>query len=553
MKKHMLESRKTGWMTCCFLLTILMLGTLTSYSTQAGNAPSASSPGLLDSVSVGPLVKLSRPRLAFQTSEQTGVYLPLLIHASTQGSPSPTPQPTPQPTPGPTPGPTATPPPPGLGNSFFLPYLFDGDAQATDGPYIVVDANNGVHIAYAAYTSDGNGKRMAYYTYCASNCTTDSQFSDPVALGDKVDHVNLGVDPAGHPRLLWFGPGLSGEPLTAIYYAECNTSCTAAGNWTVTPVVKMDTTLAHSSQFFGVDPQGHPGFVYYDDYLPHKNTFYRFCKASCTDVDNWLEVSLADALPESDRELRGLSLAFASTGEPRIAAAFTDYTANDPPTYLIYMECSTDCQTMSVGAAFDLRYCKICNDTGGYFNLQLDNFNQPRLALYTGGIQNVPPQLEANRLYYLYCNTACGDPSSSVWYGYYLNLAPGVGPGVDLAMDASNRPRMTFEDASQGLIYAYCTGSCESDSPAWQILLADSSADLDLSEPIPPIPPCAVAGWFTGQRTSLALDSAGNPRVVFDAEHWQGLNPITNPPGEPGCPGFRMDQINARFTIFNQP
>ena len=76
---------------------------------------------------------------------------------------------------------------------------------------------------------------------------------------------------------------------------------------------------------------------------------------------------------------------------------------------------------------------------------------------------------------------------------------------------------------------------------------------LDVTEPVPPMPPCAVAGWFTGKRSSLAFDPSGNPRIAFDAEHWQGLDPVTNPPGSPGCSGFHQDQINARVALFNQP
>ncbi len=540
MKTNIHLPEKTFYITGCFLIMgiVGLLLASTVYNTRAETPPAGSPPGRLSPLSVGPLVSFGEMRLASPDFGNTRVFLPLLVKSGDGGLPTPTPPPPPQ----------------GQYSSFFLPYNVNGEAQATDGPSVSVDANNGVHVAYAAYTSNAAGKRPVYYTYCAANCTGVSAFSAPVLLGDKVDHVNLGLDPAGHPRLLWIGPDVSGAALTAIYYAECNGSCTSAGNWAVTTLVKMDTTLAHNSRFFGVDPQGHPGFVYYNGDQYYHNTYYRFCKASCTNAANWSEVALADIFPQSDRELGGISLAFASDGLPRIAAAFTDYTVGvTPSTYLIYIECGVDCQTESIGGAFDLRYCLLCNDTGGYFNLRLDKLDRPRLALYTGGIQNPSPTLEANRLYYIYCNNNCRDNSIADWAGYYLGLTPGIGQGVDLALDSSGQPRVSFEDASQGLQYAFCTGSCETNLPAWQILLVNSSANLDLTEPVPALPPCTVEGWFTGKRSSLALDTSGNPRIAFDAEHWQGLNPVTNPPGSPGCPGFQMDEVNARFTSFSQP
>ncbi|MCL4562736.1 MAG: hypothetical protein M1281_19255 [Chloroflexi bacterium] len=532
-------------MTCYFLIAGMVLGVLLSftvYGTQANTPISANPPVRLAPLSLGPLVLLGESHLTGQAGGGNKVFLPMLTGSGNPGLPTPTPQP------------TATPPPQNQSSSFFLPYDVNGDAQATDGPSVAIDANNGVHVAYAAYTSNASGQRPVYYTYCASNCTSVFHFSTPILLGDKVDHVNLALDPAGHPRLLWIGSDTSGVALDAIYYAECNASCTSVGSWAVTTLVKMDTTLPHNSRFFGVDPQGHPGFVYYNGDQYYHNTYYRFCKTSCTNPANWSEVPLANIFPESDRELRGISLAFASDGSPRIAAALTDYTAGDnPPTHLFYIQCGADCQTESIGGAFDLHYCDLCEDTDGYFNLRLDKLDRPRLALYTGGIQNTAPVLEANRLYYIYCNNNCSDNSIAEWGGYYLGSTPGVGQGVDLALDSSGRPRLSFEDASVGLEYAFCTGDCESGTPTWQIMLADSSANLDLTEPVPPIPPCVTDGWFTGKRSSLALDTAGNPRLAFDAEHWQGLNPVSNPPGSPACPGFRMDEINARLAVFNQP
>ncbi len=254
MKTHMHLLNKVFHITGCFLILGMLLGLLmafTPYGTRAQTSPAGAPTGYLVRLSAGPLVSLGGSHLNTQSGGGNKVFLPLLANPGIAGSPTPPP-------------PTATPPPQNQSGSFFLPYDVNGEAQATDGPSVMVDANNGVHVAYAAYTSNAAGKRPVYYTYCSVNCTGISHFSTPVLLGDKVDQVNLGLDPVGRPRLLWVGSDVSGTALNAIYYAECNASCTTAAGWAVTTLVKMDTTMPHNSRFFGVDPQGHPGFVYYN-------------------------------------------------------------------------------------------------------------------------------------------------------------------------------------------------------------------------------------------------------------------------------------------------
>jgi len=42
-----------------------------------------------------------------------------------------------------------------------------------------------------------------------------------------------------------------------------------------------------------------------------------------------------------------------------------------------------------------------------------------------------------------------------------------------------------------------------------------------------PIRRCTVSTWFNGQRSSLALDSAGNPRIAYDAQYgWYGTEKV---------------------------
>ncbi|MHB0875579.1 MAG: hypothetical protein ACYC5O_06010, partial [Anaerolineae bacterium] len=179
-----------------------------------------------------------------------------------------------------------------------------------------------------------------------------------------------------------------------------------------------------------------------------------------------------------------------------------------------------------------------CDDPKEYFRLALDVSDRPRLALYTGQL-STPPAVTPKSLYYLWCNSGCGDAAVAAWDGYSVGLPDDVGAGVDLAMDLQNRPHLAYEDPTLGLGYARCTSGCETANPVWQTSVVDGNSALDLSEPVPLLSGCTQRHWYAGKNPSLALDAAGNPRIGFEAEHLQG-----------GCvppPTVRLDQRNARF------
>ena len=474
------------------------------------------------------------------------LYLPLVVKGGSQPGPGATNTPLPQP--GATNTPTTT--PGGSMGNFFLPWHIGGSGTATNGPSVAVDARGGVHVAYHAYTTDGNGKKPAYYVYCASNCSNPASFSAPVSLGDKVDHVNLALDSSGRPRILWMGIDLSSQKLQAYYYATCDSSCTNGAKWSVTRVLGTDTVLAHNSRFFALDPQGRPRFIFYEDWCDancpvNKGTFLIYCNSNCASTGSWYKSQIA-----SEKEFDLVSLAITSTGEPRVVAAYYDTSGSSTVQYAIYLECNVDCATVTPYVGFNIHAPVLSDDPGGAFRLALDSSNRPRIALYTGALPS-GSALSANQLYYLWCDATCSTPGS--WDGYPLSTPIGVGTYVDLALGPQSRPRLAYEDVTKGLVYAWCTANCESGTATWQTKLVDSSDALDASDPIPPTAPCQVASWFTGKHTSLAFDSAGNPRIASDAEHWQGLDPVSNPPGSPGCPTVKMDQINARIAVLNQP
>jgi hypothetical protein len=93
-----------------------------------------------------------------------------------------------------------------------------------------------------------------------------------------------------------------------------------------------------------------------------------------------------------------------------------------------------------------------------------------------------------------------------------------------------------------GLGYFWCDTNCESDTATWQGGLVEPSSDLDVEWPIPPPSSCDNSFWYGGYRPSLALDTAGNPRIGYVGQHLYGG----------GCT-VDEDYRAVRFIFFNNP
>ena len=510
--------------------------------TAGRSSPAATRPALAPSQGtavIAQAVRLSSNRLAAAAPSATPGYqgyVPAVFWGAANATAPTQPGATATPV---TPTATPTTTPVGDAGGFFLPWTRGEDVSRTREPSVAVDASGGVHIAYLFFGQPS-------YTYCASGCDRPENFSSPVSLHDQASHVQLALDPQGHPRLLFLGANHADTKVGAYYYAACDSGCTNAAGWGLpTRIFGTDSGPIFNSHFFSLDPQGRPRFVHYEKASivggslgDETGTYLLFCDSSCTDVANWSYELLVIA------ELRYPSLAITSTGLPRLAASYSDFSVDPVVEQLLYLECSDPACSAppTVGGAFGLSTCNLCDDQKEYFRLTLTPSDLPRLAVYTGQL-NDPPAVTPKTLYYLWCDTGCGDAATAAWDGYPVGVPNDVGVGVDLAMDAEGRPHMAFEDPTLGLTYAWCTSGCETANPVWQTLLADSSAALDVSEPVPPLGTCTEMHWFTGKLPSLALDSAGNPRIGFGADHLQG-----------GCfppPTVQQDQVNARFVSVN--
>jgi hypothetical protein len=249
------------------------------------------------------------------------------------------------------------------------------------------------------------------------------------------------------------------------------------------------------------------------------------CETNCTVAGQWTKTLLAE------NEWRNPSLAVGPGGQARLVVAFQDPNTYEP--LVAYLECASGCSdgsqwlgTVLVGTATSGA------NSDNAFVLRLDASGRPRLALYpgTGDGGDLPP----NRLYYLTCDSNCA--SAANWSANDIGLDNYAGEGgLDLALDAQNRPRLAYRlpAPTDELAYAWCNANCGTSQSDWHARLVPTTALAQQQLPIdpmqgcpsprciPPIPPCTSAFWDAGYWPSLALDPAGHPRIGFDIKHQQ--------------------------------
>ncbi len=424
--------------------------------------------------------------------------------------------------------------------ALWLPYtLSDGSVLPTYGASAAVDSQYGIHVVYAIYTwTDEQGQKPATYAFCADQCGDKTNWSY-TRIGDAVQDARIALTPAGKPRLILYGPVYDPTwPRMRYQYAACDSACTNSASWTITtlatPIEPTATREYNNNRYFAMDRQGHPAFVYTDtSQNNHPGTFYMSCQTSCTDAAQWTETTLT-----TGALLDKVSLAFSPGGQPRLAFGFFDENSD---LYLSYSQCDADCTD---GANwFWMTLVRIHGSAK--FNLAVDSDSNPRLGVYSGSYAYNP--FEPQKLYYLWCDADC--PGHG-WYFADTGMPFATGDGVDLALNGQDRPRMSFETSGQGLGYAWCDANCESDSADWQSQEVETQASLADNYEVLPIHRCTVSTWFNGQRSSLALDPASNPRIAYDAQHWwYGTEDVNGVPQ----PCNYQDVTVTRVSVINQP
>jgi hypothetical protein len=451
-------------------------------------------------------------------------------------TPSVTSAPTETSTPTPTATATPTPPlPPRLGKG-----LFAESAWRTSSSDVAVDKDNGTHLAYvyteALFAPDpdgGNNPTAAVYRFCQSACENLQNWQS-VTLGEHVSEVQVGVTPAGKPRLLLLvRVEEGGQQVDRYLYGECDANCTTTGGWHFGAVVTTPNDLSwhwiddpnnmddvarerQARRYFALDPAGRPRFVYY-----HYNSevdpngvgaYYASCDDACTTPANWTHTRITEVTDWSGvlewEILEEPILLFTADGRPRIMAKMLPLGILRFPG-LYYLACDEQCD--NGGNWFKVQVGN-GDDASGDFDMALDQAGRPFVVIsywWEDGLR------------YGWCDENCLDLNS-----WQIVQAPGLDVGLsDLEMDAQGRPRIVYEttefdetgnNEDHSLYYLLCNSNCRSIDAVWEQQRVETSEHLraEFAKSIPSV--CAEGEWYL-MVPSLALASAGTAQVAVDA------------------------------------
>ena len=499
----------------------------------------------------------TRPQ-AIAYGEASGNYLIYLPYVVKSGENNPTATPTSPPGSTSTPTatatlastPTPTLPPTSNSGAFFV-----DDQFRSNSADIIVDADGGMHVAYAYYEAANDGApTYGVYLYCPGDCMNFDHWSG-VGMGELVSEIQLDLTPDGSPRILYRAFGA--ENSNDFYYAACDGDCTNPAMWTVTWVTyNQGTAILELSddtlpqRYFSLDPNGNPRFVYFDYNFgvepDHIGTYYVYCDNFCDDTNSWQEVRINqdNGNPNNYKaeDLYYPVLTFSPQGQPRVVTAGSSM--NDE-SLLFYLACDSACGSTSSWTTVPL-YDR-GSGTEVSYDIAIDGQGRPRIAFYQGAMLGGL----GDQLFYVWCDTNC--LNSSNWQSKDLGLGVNNGRGPDLELTENGLPRIAYALWNVGGVgYSWCHTNCASTSANWQHQVVESGADLVEAWDVV-FPAHCDAGFWDGLTPVLSLDVAGNPYIAFDAAYharcW--YNPDT---GEwDPQPYFHLIWRVVRVNYFTQP
>lgn len=396
---------------------------------------------------------------------------------------------------------------------FFLP---TGEPDNTTDPTVEVDASGGVHTVYPAYAI-GN----AYYAYCPADCRSPEQVAVVMLPTDgTVDNVMLALGADGKPQVLM-------STYQRVYYATCAGDCTQGAAWTMSVILEHGGELEVSGEAFALDPYGRPRFVTHSYRSLYGSSeaasFFALCDADCHNPANWGRYEISDQVWQES------TLRFTAAGGARLATV-ASVVREDGSTQEVaaYVQCDAACTDGSswIGtglyAAYSDRYIEEIDPA---VSLALTRAGSPRMLVL--GMD----EAGGRNLVYLHCETNC---TGDGWGGQVLiggEEGGNLGAGLDLALDAQDRPRFAYTAASN-ILLAFCDTACETPEAPWDLTKVEFGSDMPPDQVIP-YPNCTVSAWFL-RDPSVAIGLDGLPRVAYRAEDISGG--FDNPdPTVPDC------------------
>jgi len=416
---------------------------------------------------------------------------------TTPSKPNTSPSDTPPPAQPMTPNKPSTTPPPASARPFFLP---TPEPRNTQFPRIEIDANGGLHAAYPAHAGSG-----AFYAYCPNNCVDPSAMKVVELPTDAVPNTAmLALTPDGRPRVLI-------PTYLHVYYAECDRNCSDESNWTTSMIVDHQSQQEVTGDAFAVDSQGRPRFIMhtYVAYLGVGQkppfTYYAQCDRNCSAPANWQIDAIQDQIWQystlrfdaQDRAHLGTIAIFPTSSVKQVA----------------YVRCDANCESstswsgIQLAPAFELSTAEIRPSV----SLALTKAGAPRVVAL------VMPEPGARSLVYFECEGACDQDN---WSYAVMSTAWELGSGVDIAVDAEDKPRFVFTLKHNIGLYHCDATRCTDESAPWDLAKVEFSSDLT-PDTIILWPNCVADAWFLHDPT-LALTADGSARVGYMASDVSG-------------------------------
>lgn len=389
--------------------------------------------------------------------------------------------------------------PPG-GARFFLP---TGEPDNTAAPSVEVDAAGVTHAVYPAYAIGG-----AYYASCGAGCV-DSDGVQVVRFeteGTTTDAM-LALDRNGHPRILL-------SAYDTVYYGSCDSDCGNRASWSYGPIFEHDSERSVSGESLALDAEGRPRFLLHTRvaYLgigqkePETRLFA--CDAECSTASSWRSSVIAEEIWQSSH------MRYDANGTLKVATVIAAQEGGFDEDMVAYLECAGDCSTAEAwdGIAFSAPYASELEAITIHptVTLALTPSGAPRLAYLAKGDDG-----EKHALYFE-CDADCKKDN---WSGTSLVSGDFIDAGLDLALDATGKPRVVFtHDFNIGLLSCDAAACTEPDT--WQLGKVEAGADMPPDE-FMPYANCTVGMWFL-HSPSLALTASGEPRVGYQARDISG-------------------------------
>lgn len=404
---------------------------------------------------------------------------------------------------------------------FFLP----PESRNSASPRIAIDQHGGVHSAYPAAAGSG-----AFYSYCPNDCADPSQMSFVELPTDAIPGSALiAVTPDGRPRVVI-------PTYLHVYYAECDSECTDAANWTMSMLIDHQAAEDVTGDALALDSQGRPRFLMhtYVAYLgvgqkePH--TYYAQCDAGCADPSNWSISSIQDQMWTYS------TLLFDANDVAHLSTVAID--PNSSVKKVAYLRCESDCALADswsgiyLADAFENAVASLVPSV----SLALTQASGPRVVAL------VMPESGARALMYFECDQNCVDNN---WSYTFLSDKYELGSGVDIALDANDHPRLVYTlDYNIGL-YHCGEVNCATETTTWNLEKVEFASDLATDTAIF-WPNCSYATWQLHD-PRLVLTADGSARVGYEASDISGGFPTMDPSMTPCSAG--KDMTMARMAL----